>query len=56
MPRLGSVSRRANEVKFDSFFSGLRDYWKVGKVEKSPSKYWSWCLPDVFFLFGGGGG
>lgn len=33
MPRLGSVSRRDNEIKFDSSFSGLRDYWKVGRLK-----------------------
>lgn len=56
MPRLGSVSRRANEVKLDSSFSGLRDYWEMGRLKShlvniGPGV--SQTFSFLFFLEGG---
>lgn len=56
MPRLGSVSRRANEVKFDSSFSGLRDYWKIGRLKSQLVNTGPGVFPMFSFFFGGGGG
>lgn len=53
MPRLGSANGRVKEVKFDSSFSGLRDYFGMGRLKSHLENIGSGTLPDVFFLFGG---
>lgn len=53
MPRLGSASRRVNDVKFDSSFSGLRDYRGMGRLKSHLVNIGPGTFPDLFFLFGG---